>query len=407
MANTRTSLLKTNARSSILNDIAPAQNQDIPQRPIQNNDANKPVTAEQLQQAGAVNSNQGIDRNNPTAVQSAREPLSIPQENAQQQTLASPEQDRIMNMTRQQLDSFRRGSGLTNEQKQLADEAAFRYMEGSHPLSQDAAMFSSAVDPNTPQYAAQQRQTFQEGMTRAAQNRLTPQEISARGGFDQVVVPLAMPQRPSASPLQQSPATRPALSFEAWAKQKGYDISGLKPEELNPLRSGYNVAVLQSANARALQNTLSGNQATAPAGTQQRTFPASPSAIPVRSSAPAQQPAQRLSFDEQMLQTARDRNASPESRAQATAWIQVQRLQNNPRFANLNRLFQQEYRNRIRQESTRLAGVRKASNWNRRLMNYNGDRSRLRALQQGDPYSKISIYQEILKDPRFARLNFE
>lgn len=407
MANTRTSLLKTNARSSILNDIAPAQNQDIPQRPIQNNDANKPITAEQLQQTGAVNSNQGIDRNNPTAVQSAREPLSILQENAQQQTLASPEQDRIMNMTRQQLDSFRRGSGLTNEQKQLADEAAFRYMEGSHPLSQDAAMFSSAVDPNTPQYAAQQRQTFQEGMTRAAQNRLTPQEISARGGFDQVVVPLAMPQRPSASPLQQSPATRPALSFEAWAKQKGYDISGLKPEELNPLRSGYNVAVLQSNNARALQNTLSGNQAATPAGTQQRTFPASPSAIPVRSSAPTQQPAQRLGFDEQMLQTARDRNASPESRAQATAWIQVQRLQNNPRFANLNRLFQQEYRNRIRQESTRLAGVRKASNWNRRLMNYNGDRSRLRALQQGDPYSKIAIYQEILKDPRFARLNFE
>lgn len=407
MANTRTSLLKTNARSSILNDIAPAQNQDIPQRPIQNNDANKPVTAEQLQQAGAVNSNQGIDRNNPTAVQSAREPLSMPQENAQQQTLASPEQDRIMNMTRQQLDSFRRGSGLTNEQKQLADEAAFRYMEGSHPLSQDAAMFSSAVDPNTPQYAAQQRQTFLEGMTRAAQNRLTPQEISARSGFDQVVVPLAMPQRPSASPLQQSPATRPTLSFEAWAKQKGYDISGLKPEELNPLRSGYNVAVLQSNNARALQNTLSGNQAATPAGTQQRTFPASPSAIPVRSSAPTQQPAQRLGFDEQMLQTARDRNASPESRAQATAWIQVQRLQNNPRFANLNRLFQQEYRNRIRQESTRLAGVRKASNWNRRLMNYNGDRSRLRALQQGDPYSKIAIYQEILKDPRFARLNFE
>ena len=73
----------------------------------------------------------------------------------------------------------------------------------------------------------------------------------------------------------------------------------------------------------------------------------------------------------------------------------------------MNRLFQQEYRNRIRQESTRLAGVRKASNWNRRLMNYNGDRSRLRALQQGDPYSKIAIYQEILKDPRFARLNFE
>lgn len=407
MANTRTSLLKTNARSSILNDVAPAQNQDIPQRPIQNNDANKPVTAEQLQQAGAVNSNQGIDRNNPTAVQSAREPLSMPQGSDQQQVPASPEQDRIMNMTRQQLDSFRRGSGLTNEQKQLADEAAFRYMEGSHPLSQDAALFSSAVDPNTPQYAAQQRQTFQEGMTRAAQNRLTPQEISARGGFDQVVVPLAMPQRPSASPLQQSPATRPALSFEAWAKQKGYDISGLKPEELNPLRSGYNVAVLQSANARALQNTLSGNQAAAPAGTQQRTFPASPSAIPVRSSAPAQQPAQRLSFDEQMLQTARDRNASPESRAQATAWIQMQRLKNNPRFANLNRLFQQEYRNRIRQESTRLAGVRKASNWNRRLMNYNGDRSRLRSLQQGDPYSQIAIAQEILKDPRFARLNFE
>lgn len=399
MANTRTSLLKTNARSSILNDVAPAQNQDIPQRPIQNKDANKPVTAEQLQQAGAVNSNQGIDRDNPTAVQSAREPLSMPQGNDQQQAPASPEQDRIMNMTRQQLDSFRRGPGLTNEQKQLADEAAFRYMEGSHPLSQDAAMFSSAVDPNTPQYAAQQRQTFQEGMTRAAQNRLTPQEISARGGFDQVVVPLAMPQRPSASPLQQSPATRPTLSFEAWAKQKGYDISGLKPEELNPLRSGYNVAVLQSNNARALQNTLSGNQ--------QRTFPASPSAMPVRSSAPTQQPAQRLGFDEQMLQTARDRNASPESRAQATAWIQVQRLQNNPRFANLNRLFQQEYRNRIRQESTRLAGVRKASNWNRRLMNYNGDRSRLRALQQGDPYSKIAIYQEILKDPRFARLNFE
>lgn len=356
MANTRTSLLKTNARSSILNDVAPAQNQDIPQRPIQNKDANKPVTAEQLQQAGAVNSNQGIDRNNPLAVQSAREPLSMPQGNDQQQAPASPEQDRIMNMTRQQLDSFRRGSGLTNEQKQLADEAAFRYMEGSHPLSQDAAMFSSAVDPNTPQYAAQQRQTFQEGMTRAAQNRLTPQEISARGGFDQVVVPLAMPQRPSASPLQQSPATRPTLSFEAWAKQKGYDISGLKPEELNPLRSGYNVAVLQSNNARALQNTLSGNQAPTPAGTQQRTFPASPSAIPVRSSAPTQQPAQRLGFDEQMLQTARDRNASPESRAQATAWIQVQRLQNNPRFANLNRLFQQEYRNRIRQESTRLAG---------------------------------------------------
>lgn len=100
MANTRTSLLKTNARSSILNDVAPAQNQDIPQRPIQNKDANKPVTAEQLQQAGAVNSNQGIDRNNPTAVQSAREPLSMPQGNDQQQAPASPEQDRIMNMTR-------------------------------------------------------------------------------------------------------------------------------------------------------------------------------------------------------------------------------------------------------------------------------------------------------------------
>ena len=28
---------------------------------------------------------------------------------------------------------------LLQLQKQLADEAAFRYMEGSHPLSQDAA----------------------------------------------------------------------------------------------------------------------------------------------------------------------------------------------------------------------------------------------------------------------------
>lgn len=103
-----------------------------------------------------------------------------------------------------------------------------------------------------------------------------------------------------------------------------------------------------------------------------------------------------------MLRTAQDPTASPQAREQAAAYINVKRMYANPQFAEEKKAFQQAERNWLKTEANFFK-----NHLNRKDPRYKDRYRDYRNFQRGDARTKLMVYTELLKHPRFASLGYK
>lgn len=402
---------KGTTQQKVLNELDTSTPAGVPQRVATNTDPTKPVTQQQLQPIAAQNSNEKVQA--PQAAQATPGNLPVAGVPQGMPTLAAQVGNEVaavafdtaitpkpMEMSRAELDQYRKSKGLTPEQKKEADAVAFKWMEGSMP--QQKGQFPGAVDPNSPQYAQQQQATYQGLTQRAAAEGLTTSEKSAMFGGDFMYkVNTGTPGMPGTS-AESSIATRLATSpaaagtkantaldtaFQNYLGDRYEQFQKLPPEKQQALKSQW----AAQATKAGLLNQGAGNQGIQGTGNQGLNAPSS--------SAPIKTAGQR---DEQMLRIAQDTTAAPEAREQAQAYINVKRMWANPAFAAEKKAFQQAERNWLGAERNFFK-----NHLNRRDPRYKDRYRDYRNFQKGDARTKLAVYTQLLKNPRFASLGYK
>lgn len=399
---------KGTTQQKVLNELNPSTPPGIPQRVATNTDPTKPVTQEQLQPIAAQNSNEKVQA--PQATPGNLPAMGVPQGMPTPAATVGNEVAAVafdtqvtpkpMEMSRAELDQYRKQSGLTPEQKKEADAIAFKWMEGSMP--QQKGQFPGAVDPNSPQYAQQQQTTYQGLMQRAATEGLTVSETASKFGGDFMYkvntgTP-GMPGTTAAPSIATRLATSPAAAgtkantaldtaFQNYLGDRYEKFKTLPPEKQQALKSQW---VARATKAGLLNQ---GVQASGAQGTGNQGLNAPSSSAPIKTAG------QR---DEQMLRIAQDTTAAPEAREQAQAYINVKRMWANPAFAAEKKAFQQAERNWLRAERNFFKNT-----LNRRDPRYKDRYRDYRNFQRGDARTKLAVYTQLLKNPRFASLGYK
>ena len=358
-------------KQKTMDEVLPTTNPDIPLRPMNNNDPNKPVDAKEMNTIAAANSNHGI-KNPPASAAPAAAQSPSPY-----------------------------GRGIT---------------EPAVP---------GAVDPNSAAYAAQQRATYAAGMQQAAAGKLSAEDRLMLRGVDQNIsrgqmptISPTMPTQATATP-RQATATAPTASpdtstagFYAHAeKMLGPDkfktFMSMPEAQRNAIYSKF--VESRTKNAPAV-GTAAGATAGTAAGVAARTtaapsgsrFPASalPSGnAPVPTSVPT---TAGTGTAESMLRTLRDDTASPEARAQAQTYLRVRTMYAQPG----------KYGKEIKTlEKLERAKIKELSNMFRNRLNIRDPRfarqyALYQALRKKDPQAKLTLYTELMKGPEFTHLDF-
>jgi hypothetical protein len=361
-------------KQKTMDEVLPKTNSDIPLRPMNNNDPNKPVDAKEMNTIAAANSNHGI-KNPPASAAPAAAQSPSPY-----------------------------GRGIT---------------EPAVP---------GAVDPNSAAYAAQQRATYAAGMQQAAAGKLSAEDRLMLRGVDQNISRGQMPTISPAMPTQatgstaskgstaSAPATGPDTStagFYAHAEKllgpDKYKVFMSMPEaQRNAIYSKFVESRTKNApGAGATAGTTaapSGNvpaarTTTAPSGSR---FPASalPSGnAPVPTSVPT---TAGTGTAESMLRTLRDDTASPEARAQAQTYLRVRTMYAQP----------EKFGKEIKTlEKLERAKIKELSNMFRNRLNIRDPRfarqyAQYQALRKKDPQARLTLYTELMKGPEFTHLDF-
>lgn len=351
-------------KQKTMDEVLPKTNPDIPLRPMNNNDPNKPVDAKEMNTIAAANSNHGIKNPPASAAPTAAQSPSP------------------------------YGRGIT---------------EPAVP---------GAVDPNSAAYAAQQRATYAAGMQQAAAGKLSAEDRLMLRGVDQNIsrgqMPVISPTMPTqtATPRQatastgskgSAPTASPDTSmagFYAYAEKKlgpeKFQIFMNMPEaDRNAMYSKF--VESQTKNAPAAGATA--GTTAAPSGSR---FPAS--ALPSgNSSIPTSVPTTAgTGTAENMLRTLRDETASPEAKAQAQTYLRVRTMYAQPEkfgkeiktLEKLERAKIQELRNMFRNRH------------NIRDPRFARQYAQYKALQKKDPQARLALYTELMKGPEFTHLDF-
>lgn len=357
-------------KQKTMDEVLPRTNPDIPLRPMNNNDPNKPVDAKEMNTIAAANSNHGI-KNPPASAAPAAAQSPSPY-----------------------------GRGIT---------------EPAVP---------GAVDPNSAAYAAQQRATYAAGMQQAAAGKLSAEDRLMLRGVDQNIsrgqMPTISPSMPTqATTPRQATASAPTASpdtstagFYAHAeKMLGPDkfkiFMSMPEAQRNAIYSKYVESQTKNAPAAgATAGATAGTTAVATAGTTAAPsgsrFPASalPSGnAPVPTSVPT---TAGTGTAETMLRTLRDETASPEARAQAQTYLRVRTMYAQP----------EKYGKEIKTlEKLERAKIKELSNMFRNRLNIRDPRfarqyAQYQALRKKDPQAKLTLYTELMKGPEFTHLDF-
>lgn len=361
-------------KQKTMDEVLPKTNPDIPLRPMNNNDPNKPVDAKEMNTIAAANSNHGI-KNPPASAAPAAAQSPSPY-----------------------------GRGIT---------------EPATP---------GAVDPNSAAYAAQQRATYAAGMQQAAAGKLSAEDRLMLRGVDQNISRGQMPTISPSMPTQatgstaskgSAPATGPDTStagFYAHAEKmlgpEKFKVFMSMPEaQRNAIYSkfvesrtknapgaGTAAGTATTPAARTAAGATAGTTAT-PSGSR---FPASalPSGnAPVPTSVPT---TAGTGTAESMLRTLRDDTASPEARAQAQTYLRVRTMYAQP----------EKYGKEIKTlEKLERAKIKELSNMFRNRLNIRDPRfarqyAQYQALRKKDPQAKLTLYTELMKGPEFTHLDF-
>lgn len=354
-------------KQKTMDEVLPKTNPDIPLRPMNNNDPNKPVDAKEMNTIAAANSNHGIKNPPASAAPTAAQSPSP------------------------------YGRGIT---------------EPAVP---------GAVDPNSAAYAAQQRATYAAGMQQAAAGKLSAEDRLMLRGVDQNIsrgqmptISPAMPTQATATPRQATataPTTSPDTStagFYAHAeKMLGPDkfktFMSMPEAQRNAIYSKFVESRTKNAPAAGATAgttaTPAARTTAAPSGSR---FPASalPSGnAPVPTSVPT---TAGTGTAESMLRTLRDDTASPEARAQAQTYLRVRTMYAQPG----------KYGKEIKTlEKLERAKIQELRNMFRNRLNIRDPRfarqyAQYKALQKKDPQARLALYTELMKGPEFTHLDF-
>lgn len=350
-------------KQKTMDEVLPKTNPDIPLRPMNNNDPNKPVDAKEMNTIAAANSNHGI-KNPP----------------------ASPAPANV------QMDE-RMLRGIT---------------EPAVP---------GAVDPNSASYAAQQRATYAAGMQQAAAGKLSAEDRLMLRGVDQnisrgqmpVISPTmptqatATPRRAKASAPTASPDTSTAGFYAYVEKKLGSEkfktFMSMPEADRNAIYSKFVESQTKNAPAPGTTAVPAARTTAAPSGSR---FPAS--ALPSgNSSIPTSVPTTAgTGTAENMLRTLRDDTASPEARAQAQTYLRVRTMYAQP----------EKYGKEIKTlEKLERAKIKELSNMFKNRLNIRDPRfarqyAQYQALRKKDPQARLTLYTELMKGPEFAHLDF-
>ena len=350
-------------KQKTMDEVLPKTNPDIPLRPMNNNDPNKPVDAKEMNTIAAANSNHGIKNPPASAAPTAAQSPSP------------------------------YGRGIT---------------EPAVP---------GAVDPNSAAYAAQQRATYAAGMQQAAAGKLSAEDRLMLRGVDQnisrgqmPVISPTMPTQATATPRQakaSAPTARPDTStagFYAHAEKMlgpdKYKVFMSMPEaQRNAIYSKYVESQTKKVAAAGTAAGATAGTTAAPSGSR---FPASalPSGnAPVPTSVPT---TAGTGTAENMLRTLRDDTASPEARAQAQTYLRVRTMYAQP----------EKYGKEIKTlEKLERAKIKELSNMFRNRLNIRDPRfarqyAQYQALRKKDPQTRLTLYTELMKGPEFTHLDF-
>ena len=351
-------------KQKTMDEVLPKTNPDIPLRPMNNNDPNKPVDAKEMNTIAAANSNHGI-KNPPASAAPAAAQSPSPY-----------------------------GRGIT---------------EPAVP---------GAVDPNSAAYAAQQRATYAAGMQQAAAGKLSAEDRLMLRGVDQNIsrgqmptISPAMPTQATATPRQATATASPDTStagFYAHAeKMLGPDkfktFMSMPEAQRNAIYSKFVESRTKNAPAAgATAGTAAGATAGTTAAPSGSRFPASalPSGnAPVPTSVPT---TAGTGTAESMLRTLRDDTASSEARAQAQTYLRVRTM-----YAQREK-FGKEIKTLEKLERAKIKELRNMfrNRLNIRDPRYARQYAQYRALRKKDPQTRLTLYTELMKGPEFAHLDF-
>lgn len=349
-------------KQKTMDEVLPKTNPDIPLRPRNNNDPNKPVDAKEMNTIAAANSNHGIKNPPASAAPTAAQSPSP------------------------------YGRGIT---------------EPAVP---------GAVDPNSASYAAQQQATYAAGMQQAAAGKLSAEDRLMLRGVDQNIsrgqMPVISPTMPTqtATPRQataSAPAASPDTSTAGFyahvekllGPEKFQIFMNMPAADRNAMYSKFVESQTKNAPAAGTAAGATAGTTAAPSGSR---LPASalPSGnAPIPTSSPT---TAGTGTAENMLRTLRDDTASPEAKAQAQTYLRVRTMYAQPEkfgkeiktLEKLERAKRQELRNMFR---NRL---------NIRDPRFARQYAQYKALQKKDPQARLALYTELMKGPEFTHLDF-
>lgn len=345
-------------KQKTMDEVLPKTNPDIPLRPMNNNDPNKPVDAKEMNTIAAANSNHGIKNPPASAAPTAAQSPSP------------------------------YGRGIT---------------EPAVP---------GAVDPNSAAYAAQQRATYAAGMQQAAAGKLSAEDRLMLRGVDQNIsrgqMPVISPTRPTqATGSKGSKGSAPTASPDtSMAGFYVYAVKKLGPEKfqifMNMPEADRNAMYSKFVESQTKNAPAAGATAGTTAAPSGSRFPAS--ALPSgNSSIPTSVPTTAgTGTAENMLRTLRDETASPEARAQAQTYLRVRTMYAQPEK------FGKEIKTLEKLERAKIQELR---NMFRNRLNIRDPRfarqyAQYKALQKKDPQARLALYTELMKGPEFTHLDF-
>lgn len=334
-------------KQKTMDEVLPKTNPDIPLRPMNNNDPNKPVDAKEMNTIAAANSNHGI-KNPPASAAPAAAQSPSPY-----------------------------GRGITEP----ATPGAVDPNSAAGKLSAEDRLMLRGVDQN---------------ISRGLMPTISPAMPTQATGS-------TASKGSTASAPTASPDTSTAGFYAHAEKMLGPDkfktFMSMPEAQRNAIYSKFVESRTKNAPAAVVPAGATAGTTAAPSGSR---FPASalPSGnAPVPTSVPT---TAGTGTAESMLRTLRDDTASPEARAQAQTYLRVRTMYAQPEK------FGKEIKTL---EKLERAKIKELSNMFRNRLNIRDPRfarqyAQYQALRKKDPQAKLTLYTELMKGPEFTHLDF-
>lgn len=338
-------------KQKTMDEVLPKTNPDIPLRPMNNNDPNKPVDAKEMNTIAAANSNHGIKNPPASAAPAAAVPGAVDPNSA------------------------------SYAAQQRATYAAGMQQAAAGKLSAEDRLMLRGVDQN---------------ISRGQMPVISPTMPTQATGSSASTG--SKGSAPTASP-DTSTAGFYAYVEKKLGSEKFKTFMSMPEADRNAIYSKFVESQTKNAPAPGTTAVPAARTTAAPSGSR---FPAS--ALPSgNSSIPTSVPTTAgTGTAENMLRTLRDDTASPEARAQAQTYLRVRTMYAQPKK------FGKEIKTL---EKLERAKIKELSNMFKNRLNIRDPRfarqyAQYQALRKKDPQARLALYTELMKGPEFTHLDF-